>query len=135
MAFMTWTDELSVEIGEIDEQHKKLVNMINDLSYAMSKGKGKDVIEAILSGLTDYTVEHFANEENYFKRFGYTGFLKHKREHNDFVDKITQFQNDYKIEKVMLSLEIMKFLKEWLQDHIKGSDKEYIRCFKENGLS
>ena len=135
MAFMKWTDELSVEIGEIDDQHKKLVNMINDLSYAMSKGKGKDVIEAILSGLRDYTVEHFANEENYFARFNYTGALTHKREHNAFVDKITQFQNDYKNEKVMLSLEIMRFLKEWLQDHIKGSDKEYIRCFKENGLS
>lgn len=135
MAFIAWTDELSVEIEEIDEQHKKLVNMINDLSYAMSKGKGRDVIESILSGLTDYTLEHFSNEENYFKRFGYSGSLKHKREHKDFVDKITQFQCDYKSEKVMLSLEIMNFLKDWLQSHIKGSDKEYIRCFKENGLS
>ncbi len=64
MAFIAWTDELSVDIGEIDEQHKKLINMINDLSYAMSKGKGRDVIEAILVGLRDYTVEHFAHEEN-----------------------------------------------------------------------
>lgn len=135
MAFITWTDELSVEIGEIDEQHKKLINMINDLSYAMSKGKGKDVVEAILSGLADYTLEHFASEEEYFTRFGYPGSLTHKREHNEFVAKIGQFQSDYKSGKITMSLEIMKFLKDWLQNHIMASDKEYIRCFKENGLS
>lgn len=135
MALITWTDELSVEIGEIDEQHKKLIGIINDLNNAMSKGKGKDAVEAILTDLADYTVEHFTREEGYFARFGYPGSLTHKREHKEFVAKVNQFQSDYKGGNVALSLEIMKFLKDWLQNHIMVSDKEYIRCFKENGLS
>jgi len=108
--------------------------LINELSEAMSKGQGKDVIGKILSGLAAYAAEHFSCEEEYFARFNYVGQLVHKREHKDFVDRVTKFQDDYKAGKVILSLEVMKFLKDWLQSHILVSDKEYVSCFKENGV-
>ena len=135
MALIGWTDELSVGISEINEQHKKLIDMINDLHAATLKGKGKAAVGSILSGLASYVVEHFACEEKYFDSFNYADSASHKLQHKVFVDRLTQFQNDAEKGKVMLSLDIMDFLEEWIQDHIRIQDKGYSSCFKENGLS
>ena len=135
MALISWSDDFSVGIIEIDEQHKKLINIINDLHAATLKGKGKDAVGPILSGLSSYVAEHFACEEKYFDRFDYAGSASHKLEHKEFIDRLTQFQKDAERGKVMLSLDIMSFLEEWIKEHIRVSDKGYSGCFKENGLS
>ena len=135
MPLINWTDDWSVGIAEIDEQHKKLIDMINDLHAATLKGKGKDAVGPILSGLAGYAVEHFACEEGYFDRFNYADSLSHKLEHKKFIDKLARFQEDAERGKAMLSLNIMNFLEEWIKDHIRVSDKGYSSCFKENGLS
>lgn len=66
---MTWTDALSVNIKEIDDQHKKLVNMVNQLHAAMLKGEGKTVVGPILAELTANTVYHFSIEEGYMNKY------------------------------------------------------------------
>jgi hemerythrin len=71
MAMVTWNDNLSVNVAEIDLQHKKLVGLINELFDAMKIGKGKDVTGKILDGLISYTATHFTQEERYFDKFGY----------------------------------------------------------------
>ncbi|HSW64924.1 MAG TPA: bacteriohemerythrin [Dissulfurispiraceae bacterium] len=135
MTMITWSSEFSVGIGSIDEQHKKLVGLVNDLNDAMGKGKGKDVLEKILAGLVDYTKTHFANEEQLFKTLGYPESMSHKTKHDELTKKVLQFQKDLHDGKVVMSVEIMAFLKDWLLNHIKGTDMKYSSFMKSKGVA
>jgi hemerythrin len=132
MTYMKWSDNLSVEISEIDEQHKKLIEQINALHEGMLSGQGKDVLEKIISELAAYTQYHFKTEEDYMKKFGFPEYERHKAEHDAFVAKVSDFQQAYSSGKLGLSIEVMKFLSTWVSGHIKGTDKHYTKCFKEN---
>ena len=88
MAFIDWDDSFSVKVKEIDAQHKRLVDMLNELYDAMRQGKGKEVLGKIIGGLIEYTDVHFKTEEKYFDKFGYPETEAHKKEHSDFVQKV-----------------------------------------------
>ena len=134
MALITWNSNLSVNVAEIDLQHRKLVSMINELGEAMKLGKGKEVLEKIINGLSDYAVMHFQTEENYFNKFGYPDAVNHKREHAAFIEKVTNFKDGYKKGTLSLSIEIMNFLSDWLGNHITKTDKQYSKYFNDKGL-
>ncbi len=134
MPLIDWDDSYSVSVAELDNQHKQLVAMINQLHQAMLTGQNKQVLSPILAGLTSYANTHFATEENYFDKFGYLGTATHKFEHQNFVKKIKDFQQQFEAGKTMLSLEVMEFLKSWLLNHIKVQDKKYSKFFNDNGL-
>lgn len=132
---MTWDDSFSVQVQEIDSQHQRLIEMLNQLHDMMKSGQGKDAIGPVLEDLTNYTVTHFGTEETYFDQYGYEHTQAHKVEHRAFVDKVSKFKSDFDAGNVNLSIELMQFLKDWLVNHIKGSDQKYVACFKEHGLS
>jgi hemerythrin len=134
MALITWGDKLSVNVAEIDKQHQKLIAMINDLDDAMRKGKGKEILSKIISDLMDYTRSHFALEEKYFDRFGYAETESHVKEHQVFVDKVSDFQIKYDTGRIGLTTDIINFLSDWLKKHIMGTDKKYSPFFNEKGL-
>lgn len=134
MAFIQWDSSFSVNVGEIDKQHQKLVAMINDLNDAMKQGKGKDALAKIISELFNYAGNHFATEEKYFEKFGYPAAASHKLEHNNFVKKVSEFKNSFDSGQLALTIEVMNFLKDWLRAHIKKVDKEYGPYFNEKGL-
>lgn len=125
MALIQWNDALSVGIAGIDQQHQRLVQMINGLNDAMGQGKGKDVIGRIIAELVAYAVTHFRTEEKYFDQFAYPDAANHKREHADFTKRVADFKAQFDAGKLGLSIEVMAFLSNWLQDHIKGSDRRY----------
>ena len=125
---------LNVSVGGIDKQHKKLVDMINDLYDAMKIGKGKESVGKILNGLIAYTATHFMLEEKYFDKFGYPDKANHKKEHAAFVKRVNEFKTGFEAGKVTLTIEIMNFLSEWLVKHIKVTDKNYSKFFNEKGL-
>jgi hemerythrin len=100
----------------------------------MKLGKGNAVLGKIISGLIDYTVSHFRTEEKYFDRYGYPETDRHKKEHSDFVDKVSEFKNGFDQGKLSVSVEVMRFLSQWLQNHIKGTDKKYGPFLNEKGL-
>jgi hemerythrin len=87
MALIEWNADLSVGVGEIDEQHKKLIGLINSLNDAMASGKGKDILKGILDGMVNYTSMHFKTEEKYMDEFQYGETFHHKTEHKNFVKK------------------------------------------------
>ena len=134
MALINWNDSFSVNVAEIDRQHQKLVSMINELNDAMRQGKGKAVLGKIVNGLISYTATHFKTEEKYFDQFGYPETDSHKKEHSAFVRKVTDFKDEFEEGKFGLSVEIMNFLSDWLQKHIKATDMKYSQFFNEKGL-
>ena len=134
MPIITWNDDLSVGIVEIDGQHQKLVQMINDLHDAMRDGKSKTVLGGLIESLAGYATTHFATEEGYFDQYGYPEASAHKREHAGFVQKVSDFKAGFDEGRLMLSMDVMTFLKDWLVNHIKGTDKLYTAFFQTKGL-
>jgi len=134
MSFIVWDNSLSVNVGEIDRQHQKLVTMINELHDAMKAGKGKDVLGKILNGLISYTDIHFKAEEKYFHQFKYPDAVSHKKEHAALVRKVMELKDEFEHGRLAVSIEVLSFLKDWLQNHIKGEDKKYSGFFNEKGL-
>lgn len=134
MAAIQWDAKYSVGVAEFDDQHKKLIAIINELDEAMRSGKGKDVIGKVVHGLVEYTVTHFAAEEKKMSAMKYPGYLAQKGEHDKFVTKIKQFEADMKSGKIAMSVEVMAFLKDWLINHISGTDKKYTAFFNAAGV-
>ena len=135
MPFMDWSENLSVNIKEIDEQHKKLLAMINELHEAMKSGRGKEVTEKTLGGLIQYVGTHFATEERMFEKYGYPGLLAHKGEHTKLTKQATDIFQQFQQGKPVVNVELMNFLKSWLQDHILGTDKKYTSFLNSKGVS
>ncbi len=134
MALIEWDNSMNVNVAEIDKQHQKLVSMINELNEAMIKRQGKDLVGNIIEGLISYAAIHFATEEKYFDMYKYPGAPIHKKEHADFVKRVGEFQEGFKNGNLALTIEVMRFLKDWLTKHIMGTDKKYGPFFNEKGL-
>ena len=134
MALITWTNDLSVGITEIDRQHQHLIQLINDLHEAMKTGKGKDVLGETLKSLSEYTVFHFGTEEQMFQKTGYPGTQAHLAEHKSFTREVLDFKARCDAGQAVVTIDLMQFLRNWLTDHIKGVDKRYTAFFHSKGI-
>jgi len=135
MALIDWSSNYSVNVKTMDDQHRKLVNIINELNESMKAGRSKEVMERVLKGLVDYTVTHFSAEESLLKNNGYPGYANQKNQHEALIKKVSDFQSKYHSGQIVMGVEIMSFLKDWLLNHISGSDKKYGAFLNEKGIS
>jgi hemerythrin-like metal-binding protein len=134
MDVIKWDDSYSVNVEEIDLQHKELVRMLNHLAVAIKKKKGSDVLARTLEGLITYAEQHFKTEEKYFTQFGYPEEESHREEHLTFSLKVLDYKEKLKTDELGLSMEILDFMWDWLKHHIKGTDSKYSQFFNDNGL-
>lgn len=134
MAIFNWSDNYSVGVREMDNQHKVLINLLNELFDSMKNNTSKDKMGNILTRLLSYTKTHFAEEEKYMKQYGYPGLEEQKRAHTIFVDKIAGFKRDFESGKIAMTVSVTSFLKDWLINHISGTDKKYKQFFNDKGL-
>lgn len=135
MPLMEWNDAMSVRIASIDKEHRQLVDMLNELYDGFRAGQGKEALAKTLDSLVTYTGVHFRNEEGYFERTGYPETIAHKKEHEALLAEVRAFQTKYKTEATStLTVDMLTFLKNWLLDHIQGSDKAYADHLIANGI-
>ncbi len=134
MAYIEWTDSLSVGVELFNRQHRKLLDMVNEMYDALTSGKTNDVMEEILERLIDYTVEHFQSEEGYFKKYDYPLNKQHKQEHDSLVKDVLLLKEKFVNGDVTISYETMSFLQDWLQKHILESDMDYKAFFNGKGV-
>lgn len=127
MALINWSDNLSVNVKEIDNQHKQLIAMINELDEAMRNRKGRDILGKIITNMINYTAHHFSTEEKYFAQYGYPATEEHMKEHRAFVDKVNDFNNKFDKARIGLTTDVINFLSDWLKRHIQGTDKNTDR--------
>lgn len=135
MPLIEWSAELSVGIDSIDEQHKKLVNMINALNDAMLTDSSNELLGKIFTGLAAYTQKHFSYEENMFAEYGYADSEEHKRQHTELINQLVELKKKF-IENPQgtISADLMQFLKRWLTNHIMKTDKEYTEFLLSKGV-
>jgi len=131
---IAWTPQLSVDIREIDEQHQRLIDIINEMFDALKAARGKEAVEIVLPKLVDYTKVHFANEERLMQKHGYPGYVKHKGLHDTLTKKVVEYADRVKEGKSTAAVELMDFLKNWLTKHIVGVDKKYSPYLKSKGV-
>lgn len=118
-----WDDKYQVGISEIDQDHKGLVNLINDLYEAMQDGSGGAMLLPIFSALKHYTENHFAREEAYMVECDAPGQEKHLQAHKLMVNKLAELESRHRQGEAAISLQTLTFLRDWLKDHIYIVDK------------
>ena len=133
-AFASWDESYSVGIKSIDDQHKRLFQLLSDFYASLENQSMADASAKILAGLFDYTKVHFADEEKLMAQAGYWNLASHQKQHAIFVAKLAEVDARLKAGGTVLSLEITKFVKDWLIQHIKGTDKEYAPVLKGKGI-
>jgi len=134
MALFRWEDKFTVKVEEFDNHHKTLMSLVNRLHENMMTGKGKTVLEPILGELKEYTKYHFSAEEMMMARYAYSEFLAHREQHKALLNKLDDFQTRYKNGEAEMSIDLFKFLKEWLLNHIGREDNEYGEFFNSKGV-
>ncbi|MEO5332302.1 MAG: bacteriohemerythrin [Magnetococcus sp. YQC-5] len=122
METLMWNESLSVGCIEVDNDHKKLVGLLNNLILAISENRGRDVVGRVLDELLSYTAWHFRHEERLMQSYRYEGFIAHKNEHIDLIGKANTLRRQFHEEDADITLEVIDFLKAWLTHHILETD-------------
>lgn len=122
---LNWTDDLSVNVKKIDEQHKELIGKINELFDACKEGKGSKVIGDIIAFLEKYVVFHFSTEEQYMQKYNYPDIEIHRKEHKYFIETFNKIKEEHitKNEMLLATFKLNDLLIKWLLNHIKKTDK------------
>jgi hemerythrin len=135
-----WNDNMSVGIELIDNQHKNLIILTNQLFEACRRGgdKREAVFKEVMSRMVEYVSIHFTTEQELFERINYPDGEAHKREHDDLTFKVLESSKEYYGSgKSNIANDLVKFLKDWILSHIAYSDKMfgiYIADQKKKGL-
>ena len=122
MKDLDWSDILSVGNDEIDDDHRKLVNLFNMLNHAVTEGVDPDYLEAILEELINLTVWHFSHEERLMVKYGYEGLADHRIEHQELIKSARELQQKILKAGKHVADEDIEFLERWLTEHILTTD-------------
>ena len=128
--FFTWGKELDLDILFVDSQHKILYSYINALHTSLHRGDSKEIMLDIITALRAYTATHFSTEEQYFSQSGYPEVEKHKDIHRRFVDRLIETETKFSKGEMVITNELLVFLKDWLFNHIMTIDQGYANYVK-----
>lgn len=135
MSIIKWSEDLSVGIKSIDEQHNNLIEMINQLNAAMAVGEATTIQDEILLKMSQYTRFHFEYEEELFTQHGYPHSESHIKEHKNLVAQVISLRERSQTDiSGCVSIEIMQLLENWLINHIKKSDMKYAPYLRDKGV-
>ena len=135
-----WTEEYSVGIKEIDEQHQHFFEIANKiLDLVVGENQVKEEILKALTELGDYGFYHFSTEEKYFDEFGYDLAPLHVDAHNKYRETVGKYFKDINkdegVDVKKIAEDMATYSSNWLSNHILLMDKQYTKFFKEHGLN
>ena len=132
---IVWTDEYSVGISGIDNQHKKIIQLINMLSVEEGHEKQQEALHGALHELSDYVKVHLEYEEQLLERFEYPALVDHKKLHEGFLETISDLMYKVVINEEGSYKKLIDFLQEWWDHHILMEDMKYSEFFLSKGVS
>jgi hemerythrin-like metal-binding protein len=124
MAYFNWNDEFSVGIPSIDQQHQRLVELINQLFQCMKDGGDRMLLGQVVDELVSYTVTHFRAEEDVMRKHNYPDLEDHKKVHENFIEQVGAYVEKIKAGERLPPADVYRFLKDWLVNHIEKQDRE-----------
>jgi len=135
MAFMEWTDKFSIGIAVFDDEHKKLIAIINSLYEHVSAGADKLTLQRVSDALVEYTLTHFRHEEDYFEEWGFPDANEHIKDHEELRRKVFEYRKAIAASQpAELAADMLRFLRSWLAQHILVADKKYGAFLLEKGF-
>jgi hemerythrin len=127
MDIIKWQDIYEVRVEAIDEQHRKLVSLVNAMAEAMRAGKGKTVVGKVLKELVEYTAYHFETEEEFFREHEYPEYEAHRKIHQELTRRARELKRTFDLGKPLVTAQVMQFLSDWLNKHIIEEDRKFGR--------
>ena len=129
--WIIWDEKFEVGYKRVDDQHRELINIINDLHTATEKGnlsipEVKDKFKIILKRTVDYATYHFATEEKIMKAVHYKYFKEHISKHREFSSKVLEEVIKYTNDENVNMEDFIVYLRDWLFSHILGDDKAFV---------
>lgn len=134
-AFLVWDDAYNTGVHQIDEDHKKLLNMINNLRSSTLCNTGEEFERRTLQELVDYTESHFEREERLMQENGYPDYEGHKAQHDQMAQYAAGFMKRYDEQGNKVLSDVADYLTQWLIQHINGTDMKYVEFFQEKGVN
>ena len=131
MPYIEWTQEFSVDVGEMDSEHKQWLSILNTLFDALNRGEDHNVIGDVIDRMITYSKFHLSHEEEFLEDIQYPQLAMHKTKHAELIGKLNRIEEQFKAgTNFKLTIEAIKLLKEWLVNHILVTDKKYANYMK-----
>ena len=125
MTIIKWRDSYETGVAEMDNEHREIIEIINQLYEMLREKKSYSELENIYNRLLDYTKNHFAHEENLMEEAKYPGLERQRKAHAMFIAELEKMEKDLLSAEESVAPVVYKFLREWLLKHIVEVDKEY----------
>lgn len=130
MAYFEWADDMVIDHGPIDQDHRQLVDLVNALHTATTDGRGQEIVAQILDELVSYTVEHLRREEHLMESIKFPNLTGHKVGHDKFMEQIRGLKQKYDAGSITVASQLSTVLRDWLSLHIRRNDKEMLVFLK-----
>jgi len=127
MAYFEWADDMSIDGGIIDKDHRALVDLVNELHSATTRGAGQTVVATILRRTIESTREHLTHEEEIMAREGFPDLENHKIGHQEFMKSLYALEQRLQAGGITVAAQLSTVLRDWLSIHIRRNDKELRR--------
>ena len=134
MICVEWIPKFNLGINEIDDQHKRLIDIMNKLCNSLNQAEEGNIISEVIKEMWSYAHYHFELEEKYFDEFHYEKSEAHKAWHREFYKKVEALAKEFDEGKKSVSIDTISFLGGWFIDHTQTFDREYVALFHEHGL-
>ncbi len=134
MPLISWNDTLSIGVEVVDGQHKKMIEMVNELHAAMKAREGYAVLNLIFMGLADYTKTHFSTEEDIMLSHEYPEYAAHKKEHEDLIAQVAELRKRADRKELNITIDLLHFLRDWVKNHIMNTDKKLGNFLNSRGI-
>ncbi len=133
MAKIEWNDSLTIGIDVIDDQHKMLIQRLNELSAAVEMMRGETEIMRTIQFMIEYTDFHFSSEEEHMAEQNYLGLDFQQAQHAEFKNSLNRLLEDFEDEGITRGLtnSVNTFLGNWLIKHIKSLDLKFSQFLKD----
>lgn len=129
-----WNSRYEIGIPKIDAQHKHLIELCNSLHDSVlvsDRNKQKEQLTKVLKQCVSYVKEHFTLEEGLMQQSQYPDFQEHKQGHSRFCKEVLDTAKEIEAKSMTNALKFVKFLHDWILQHISYEDKKYVSCVKE----
>ncbi len=133
-SFLVWDDDLSVGIAEMDEDHKHMLNLINNLRASVLCNTGEAFERQNLDDLVQYTRDHLKREEELLRKHDFPNYEGHKAQHDQMISYVNTYVRRYQEQGRKVLPEIADYLTLWLTDHIQVTDKQYSEFLNQRGV-
>ncbi|WP_130470234.1 bacteriohemerythrin [Candidatus Magnetaquicoccus inordinatus] len=127
-----WDDSLALGVAEIDDDHRKLIGLLNELAINITAHQAREALAVVLENLLNYTAWHFRHEERLMQTYRFSGYVAHKREHADLIREASAFQKKFLDGEQDMTMDVVHLLKEWVLHHVMQTDRQMAEFLAEH---